>query len=43
VSLCTPAHGTAYEIAGLGKANPGAALAAFRIACAVGRSNARAA
>jgi 4-hydroxythreonine-4-phosphate dehydrogenase len=42
VSLCTPAHGTAYEIAGLGKANPGAALAAFRIACAVGRSNARA-
>ena len=29
----TPAHGTAFDIAGQGKANPGAMLAAFRLAC----------
>ena len=31
--ILTPAHGTAFDIAGQGKANPGAMLAAFRLAC----------
>jgi 4-hydroxythreonine-4-phosphate dehydrogenase len=30
--LCTPAHGTAYDIAGLGKADIGATREAFRLA-----------
>jgi 4-hydroxythreonine-4-phosphate dehydrogenase len=31
--VLTPAHGTAFDIAGQGKANPGAILAAFNLAC----------
>ncbi|MCY7318623.1 MAG: 4-hydroxythreonine-4-phosphate dehydrogenase PdxA [Ramlibacter sp.] len=31
--ILTPAHGTAFDIAGQGKANPGAILAAFQLAC----------
>jgi 4-hydroxythreonine-4-phosphate dehydrogenase len=31
--ILTPAHGTAFDIAGQGKANPGAMLAAFKLAC----------
>ncbi len=34
--ILTPAHGTAFDIAGQGKANPGAMLAAFRLACRMG-------
>ena len=30
--LCTPAHGTAYDIAGKGKADLGATREAFRLA-----------
>jgi 4-hydroxythreonine-4-phosphate dehydrogenase len=30
--ICTPAHGTAYDIAGRGIANPGASKAAIRLA-----------
>ena len=33
VPILTPAHGTAFDIAGQGKANPGAMLAAFNLAC----------
>lgn len=33
VPILTPAHGTAFDIAGKGVANPGAILAAFRLAC----------
>jgi 4-hydroxythreonine-4-phosphate dehydrogenase len=36
VPIATPAHGTAYDIAGKGIANPEAARRAFRIACAMG-------
>jgi 4-hydroxythreonine-4-phosphate dehydrogenase len=36
VPLCTPAHGTAYEIAGKGIANVEATKRAFAIACAMG-------
>jgi 4-hydroxythreonine-4-phosphate dehydrogenase len=32
VPITTPAHGTAYDLAGKGVANPGAARAAFRLA-----------
>ncbi|HEX8166753.1 MAG TPA: 4-hydroxythreonine-4-phosphate dehydrogenase PdxA [Beijerinckiaceae bacterium] len=32
IPICTPAHGTAYDIVGQGKADPGATLAAFRTA-----------
>ena len=32
VPICTPAHGTAYDIVGQGKADPGATIAAFRTA-----------
>jgi 4-hydroxythreonine-4-phosphate dehydrogenase len=32
VPICTPAHGTAYDIVREGKADPGATLAAFRTA-----------
>ena len=33
IPILTPAHGTAFDIAGQGKANPGAMLAAFGLAC----------
>ena len=36
VSICTPAHGTAYDIAGLGQANPQAMFNAFDVACRMG-------
>ncbi len=36
IPICTPAHGTAYEIAGQGIANPEATRQAFRIACRMG-------
>jgi 4-hydroxythreonine-4-phosphate dehydrogenase len=36
VPLCTPAHGTAYEIAGKGIANVEASKRAFAIACSMG-------
>ena len=36
VPIATPAHGTAYDIAGKGIANPEATRRAFRIACAMG-------
>lgn len=38
VPITTPAHGTAYDIAGQGKANVDATANAFRIACRMGRS-----
>jgi 4-hydroxythreonine-4-phosphate dehydrogenase len=36
VAICTPAHGTAYDIAGKGVANDGAARAAFMLAKKMG-------
>ena len=36
VAICTPAHGTAYDIAGLGQANPQAMFNAFDVACRMG-------
>lgn len=36
IPICTPAHGTAYDIAGQGIANPEATRQAFRIACRMG-------
>lgn len=36
VPLCTPAHGTAYDIAGKGIANAEASRRAFAVACAMG-------
>lgn len=39
IPITTPAHGTAFDIAGQGKANPGAIRQAFEIACRMGRSN----
>ena len=36
VPLCTPAHGTAYEIAGKGIASVEATRRAFAIACSMG-------
>jgi 4-hydroxy-L-threonine phosphate dehydrogenase PdxA len=36
IPVTTPAHGTAYDIAGQGVANPGAMRAAFALACAMG-------
>ncbi len=36
IPIATPAHGTAYDIAGQGKANPGAMRNAFALACAMG-------
>jgi len=36
VAICTPAHGTAYEIAGKGVANDGAAREAFKLAKKMG-------
>ena len=38
VPICTPAHGTAYDIVGEGKADPGAVTAAFRTALRMARS-----
>ena len=38
VPIATPAHGTAYDIAGLGKANVDATANAFAIACRMGRN-----
>ena len=37
VPICTPAHGTAYDIVGQGKADPGATIAAFRAAVRMAR------
>ena len=38
IPITTPAHGTAFDIAGKGLANPGATQQAFRIACRMGAS-----
>jgi len=38
IPITTPAHGTAYDIAGAGKANPGAMFNAFDLACRMGAS-----
>jgi 4-hydroxythreonine-4-phosphate dehydrogenase len=38
VPICTPAHGTAYDIVGQGKADPGATIAAFRTAVRMAKS-----
>jgi 4-hydroxythreonine-4-phosphate dehydrogenase len=38
VPITTPAHGTAYDIAGQGKANVGATWEAFQIACRMGNA-----
>jgi 4-hydroxythreonine-4-phosphate dehydrogenase len=38
IPITTPAHGTAYDIAGLGRANPGAMFNAFELACRMGAS-----
>lgn len=42
VPICTPAHGTAYDIAGQGKANVEASVQAFLTACAMGEKARRA-
>ncbi|MFK3799686.1 MULTISPECIES: 4-hydroxythreonine-4-phosphate dehydrogenase PdxA [unclassified Pseudomonas] len=39
IPITTPAHGTAFDIAGKGKANVGAIRQAFEIACRMGQSN----
>lgn len=36
IPVCTPAHGTAFDIVGLGKANTGAYDRAFDVACQAG-------
>ncbi|MEJ7139186.1 4-hydroxythreonine-4-phosphate dehydrogenase PdxA [Amphibiibacter pelophylacis] len=38
IPITTPAHGTAYDIAGQGRANVDATANAFRIACRMGRT-----
>jgi 4-hydroxythreonine-4-phosphate dehydrogenase len=43
VPITTPAHGTAYDIAGLGRADVGATWQAFQIACRMGAAHRRAA
>jgi 4-hydroxythreonine-4-phosphate dehydrogenase len=43
VPICTPAHGTAYDIAGKGIANVEATRRAFHLACKMGESRALAA
>ncbi len=43
VPITTPAHGTAFDITQLGRADPGATLQAFRIACQMGAQRAAAA
>lgn len=40
IPITTPAHGTAFDIAGKGSANVGAIAQAFQIACRMGQSNA---
>lgn len=37
IPICTPAHGTAYDIAGQDLANPQAMLNAFELACRMGQ------
>jgi 4-hydroxythreonine-4-phosphate dehydrogenase len=39
IAIATPAHGTAYDIAGQGVANPGAMRNAFALACRMGRAS----
>ncbi|TKC88031.1 4-hydroxythreonine-4-phosphate dehydrogenase PdxA [Trinickia terrae] len=41
VPITTPAHGTAYDIAGLGRADAGATWQAFQIACRMGTARRR--
>lgn len=41
VPITTPAHGTAFDIAGQGKANPQGLYEAFRIACRMGANKRR--
>ena len=41
IPITTPAHGTAFDIAGQGKANVGATRQAFEIACRMGLSQRR--
>ncbi|SFV12939.1 4-hydroxythreonine-4-phosphate dehydrogenase PdxA [Pseudoduganella namucuonensis] len=36
IPITTPAHGTAFDIAGQGIANPGATIQAFQLACRMG-------
>ena len=43
VPICTPAHGTAYDIAGQGIANVEASRRAFLLACAMGEARRKAA
>ena len=38
IPITTPAHGTAYDIVGQHRANPGAMLNAFELACRMGES-----
>jgi len=38
IPIATPAHGTAFDIAGQGRANVGATRQAFEIACRLGAS-----
>jgi len=42
IPITTPAHGTAYDIAGAGTANPGAMINAFELACQMGLSHCQA-
>jgi 4-hydroxythreonine-4-phosphate dehydrogenase len=39
IPISTPAHGTAYDITGLGKANVGAMVNAFDLACKMGANH----
>ena len=39
IPIATPAHGTAYDIAGQGRANLDATWQAFLIACRMGASH----
>lgn len=41
IAITTPAHGTAYDIAGAGKANAGAMVNAFDLACRMGANRPR--
>jgi 4-hydroxythreonine-4-phosphate dehydrogenase len=38
IPITTPAHGTAFDIAGRGVANPGAMKQAFELACRMARA-----
>ena len=40
IPIATPAHGTAFDIAGQGRADVGATRQAFEIACRMGRRKA---